>query len=114
MQSFAEFWPFYVREHRLSRTRRLHFIGTTLALGVLVVAIAIRQWWLIAVVPICGYALAWYSHLVVEKNRPATFKYPLWSLAGDLKMWALMASGRMGAEVERIVGKEAARDASAN
>lgn len=107
LQSFAEFWPFYVREHARVATRRAHFVGTTLAVIILVAALAMGSWrWLVAV-PICGYALAWYSHFMIERNRPATFKYPLWSLAGDLKMWALMMSGRMEREAQRILSQPA-------
>ncbi len=102
--TFAEFWPYYVREHRQARTRIWHFVGTTLAI-VAVAAAAVLQsgWWLLAA-PFCGYAFAWLSHLWVEKNRPATFKYPLWSLLADFKMWALILTGRMRSEVERYVG----------
>lgn len=104
-QSFADFWPFYVREHAQAATRRAHFVGTSLALLILLAALLMGRWrWLVAV-PVCGYALAWYSHFMIEKNRPATFKYPLWSLLGDLKMWRLMATGRMGPEIERILGQ---------
>jgi hypothetical protein len=104
LQSFAEFWPFYVREHRRRATRFWHFCGTSLALLVLIAALVMRQWLVLLAVPVCGYAFAWLSHLLVEKNRPATFSYPLWSLLADFKMWALIATGRMGAEMERILG----------
>ena len=104
-ESFAEFWPYYVREHSRRATRAWHFCGTTLALALLIVALARGAWWWLAAVPICGYALAWISHLAIEHNRPATFTYPLWSLMADFKMWGLMVSGRMGVEVERILGE---------
>jgi hypothetical protein len=104
LQSFAEFWPFYVREHRRRATRVWHFCGTSLALLALAVALALRQWLVLLAAPLCGYAFAWLSHLFVEKNRPASFSYPLWSLLADFKMWALIATGRMGAEIERILG----------
>lgn len=99
-QSFAEFWPFYVREHSQPACRTLHFIGSSLALAVLVAAAIYNPWWLLAA-PIVGYGFAWVGHFVIEKNRPATFKYPLWSLAADWKMWALMLTGRMGGEVKK-------------
>lgn len=105
LQSFAEFWPYYVREHRRRATRFWHFCGTSLALGVLVFAAASRQWLVLLAAPVCGYAFAWLSHLLVERNRPATFAYPLWSLAADFKMWLLIATGRMGAETRRILGE---------
>ena len=105
-QSFAEFWPFYVREHSRATTRRIHFVGATLAIIVLIVAVVEQRWLLLLAVPVCGYALAWFSHFVIERNRPATFKYPLWALRGDLKMWALMATCRMADEVRRILRPE--------
>ena len=105
LQSFAEFWPYYVREHRRRATRFWHFCGTSLALAVLVFVAASGRWPLLLAAPVCGYAFAWLSHLLVEKNRPATFTYPLWSLWADFKMWLLIATGRMGAETRRILGE---------
>ena len=105
LQSFAEFWPYYVREHRRRATRFWHFWGTSLALAVLVFVAASGRWLLLLAAPVCGYAFAWLSHLLVEKNRPATFTYPLWSLGADFKMWLLIATGRMGAETRRILGE---------
>ena len=101
MKTFAEFWPFYVREHSRPATRALHAAGTLAGTALLVYLAATGRWrWLpVALVP--GYAAAWVGHFFVEHNRPATFKHPLWSLAGDYKMVALMLAGRMGHEVER-------------
>ncbi len=100
--TFDEFWLFYVREHSRPATRAWHFVGTTLALGLLGWAIAQRQWWLLAAVPLAGYGLAWFSHFAIQGNRPATFRYPLWSLRADGRMWLLMLTGRMGQEVRRL------------
>jgi hypothetical protein len=99
--SFSAFWPHYVREHDKPATRWLHFCGTTLAIALVILAIAMKWWWLLVAVPLAGYGFAWISHFTVEKNRPATFKYPLWSLGGDFKMWWLMLTGQMGREVAR-------------
>lgn len=99
-QTFAEFWPFYVCEHSLPACRALHFVGSTLALVIVAAGIFYNLWLLLAV-PVVGYGFAWFGHFVIEKNRPATFKYPLWSLVADWKMWALMLTGRMAAEVEK-------------
>jgi hypothetical protein len=101
MRTFAEFWPFYVREHSRVGTRALHALGTLTGTALLVAFAATGRWlWLpLALVP--GYAAAWVGHFFVEHNRPATFKHPLWSFIGDYKMVALMLAGRMGAEVAR-------------
>lgn len=107
IQSFEEFWPFYVREHSLRATRVMHFVGTSLGMIALVAAIAVQWWWLLLAVPLLGYGLAWISHFGIEKNKPASFHYPLWSFVADLKLWSLMITGRMGAEVERILGASA-------
>jgi hypothetical protein len=108
IKSFEEFWPFYVAEHSLPRTRALHFAGTATALATLAALAATGKWkWLpLALVP--GYAAAWAGHFLVEKNRPATFKYPLWSFMADQKMFALMLAGRMDEEVERVLRNNSA------
>lgn len=99
--TFAEFWPFYLREHSKPQTRALHYIGTTLVVVVAIYAVATQWWWWLAAMPVAGYFFAWLAHFTVEKNRPATFTYPLWSLAADFRMWGLWLTGRLGAELER-------------
>ena len=143
ISSFADFWPYYISEHRVPQDRWLHFVGTSTFLGVagfclmtspvrfglaLLLSLAVgRACWrmearrsaapallgmiLIAAVAnpvillgvVAAYACAWVGHFVIEKNRPATFVYPLWSLAGDFRMYANMLQGRLwtgdGAEV---------------
>ena len=93
--SFREFYPHYLAEHGHRTSRRLHFIGS---LGVLAfVALAILQGdarWLLAA-PVCGYGFAWVGHFVFEKNRPATFRHPLWSLMGDWVMFKDILTGRI-------------------
>jgi hypothetical protein len=85
--SFAEFYPFYLSEHANRTSRRLHFIGSTGVLVCIVVALTTGQpwWWLAAAV--CGYGFAWVGHFFFEHNRPATFKYPVYSLIGDWVMY---------------------------
>jgi hypothetical protein len=100
-ESFEEFWPFYVREHSNKWTRRFHFVGTTAAVTLLGTALIKRKPALIPLALVAGYGPAWVSHFFIEKNRPATFKYPLWSLLADFKMWGKMARGRMDREVAR-------------
>ena len=93
--SFAAFFPFYLREHSEPACRHLHYIGTALTLVAYGAAILVSPWWLLAA-PLAGYGFAWFAHFRFEKNRPATFKYPLWSLASDYCMFFLWLSGRLG------------------
>ena len=93
-QSFADFYPYYLREHRDPTCRRLHVIGSALVLVCLAAAIALREPWLLIGLPIIGYGFAWVGHYVFEKNRPATFTYPLYSLMGDWMMFAEVISGK--------------------
>jgi hypothetical protein len=102
MQSFEEFWPYYVGEHKHPLNRALHYAGTTMAIGTVAMAtFTASPGWLL-LTPIVGYGPAWVGHFLVEGNKPATFKHPLWSLRGDLKMLALALQGKMAAELERL------------
>jgi len=109
IQSFAEFWPYYIGEHRLPIVRGLHYLGTTLALLTIVTAIASGRTWFFVLAPVLGYGPAWFGHFFIERNRPATFKYPTWSLLSDLKMLGLALRGKMGDEVVRLYGSHAPR-----
>jgi hypothetical protein len=93
--SFDEFYPFYLEEHANRSSRRLHFIGTSLALLLFVYALATRRWALLILVPVVGYGFAWLGHSIFEKNRPTTFRHPLYSLMGDFRMWFDMLRGRV-------------------
>jgi hypothetical protein len=86
-RTFREFYPFYMSEHANRTSRRLHVVGTTLGLALACVAIVTREWWLILAALVSGYAFAWVGHFFFERNRPATFRYPLYSLLGDLRLW---------------------------
>lgn len=102
IETFEEFWPYYLGEHRHPTCRALHFVGSTLALAWAVTAVVTGQPWLALAALVSGYGFAWVGHFFVEKNRPASFKYPLWSFAADWKMWALTLAGRLGAELGRL------------
>ncbi len=100
INSFAEFWPYYVRQHARPETRLLHAVGSVLAVALVAVAFAVNLWVLV-LAPIIGYSFAWYAHFFVEHNKPATFGHPFYSLAADYRMLFLMMAGRMDDEVER-------------
>ncbi|MBL6455816.1 DUF962 domain-containing protein [Belnapia sp. T6] len=100
-RTFGEFWPFYLREHARPATRAIHVAGTWTAALTLLLGVASGAWWLTLLAPLIGYGCAWISHLFVERNRPATFSYPLWSLGGDLRLAWLAATGRLGPELRR-------------
>jgi hypothetical protein len=101
IDNYPAFWRYYLREHARPATRGWHYIGTTLTLCCLAVAIATRNcWWLLAMV-VLGYGPAWIGHFTIERNRPATFRYPVWSLASDLKLYLFWLSGRLPGELEK-------------
>jgi hypothetical protein len=106
-QSFAKFWPFYLREHSRPRTRALHYAGTTLVVAIAIFAAVSGRWLWLLVIPLAGYGFAWVAHFAVEKNRPATFTYPLWSLAADFRMWWLWLTGRLEPELRRALDRAA-------
>jgi hypothetical protein len=102
-QSFEEFWPYYVSQHRNKTCRQLHFVGTSLAMG----CVAASPFYPPALIaaPVVGYGFAWVGHFVFEKNTPASWrgvKAFAWSLRSDFRMWRMIATGKMDAEVERV------------
>jgi hypothetical protein len=102
--SFAEFWPYYLSAHRKPLNRALHYAGTTCALSCLAGAALTGSWtWLLAAT-VVGYGPAWIGHLFVEGNRPATFGHARYSLMADFKMLSLALRGRIGDEVQRVLG----------
>jgi hypothetical protein len=92
--SFSEFYPFYLTEHVNPVSRRLHVVGTGLVILVLAAAILTLNAWLLLAAPLVGYGFAWAGHFLFEKNRPATFEYPLWSLMGDFRLFFETVSGK--------------------
>lgn len=109
---FKAFWPHYLREHARPATRRFHYVGTALTLVVAALAVARGEALLLPGIPLVGYGFAWFSHAFVERNRPATFTYPLWSLLGDYRMFFLALAGRLAPELEKA-GVRAARASGA-
>ena len=93
--SFAEFYPFYLSEHSEPLNRRLHFAGCLLVIATVVYALVSREWLFLILAPVFGYGFAWIGHFFIEKNRPATFTHPLWSLMGDWKMFGEIISGKI-------------------
>jgi hypothetical protein len=100
-RSFTEFWPYYLGEHARGPTRIFHFVGTIGGAALFIFALLTQRWTLIPAALVASYGLAWLSHFTIEKNRPATFTYPLWSFMGDWKMLFLAATGRLGREISR-------------
>jgi hypothetical protein len=94
-RSFEEFYPFYLSEHSNRTCRRLHFVGSTVALALVVATFATRSWWLFALAIAAGYGFAWIGHGFFERNRPATFTHPIYSFIGDWVMWRDMMTGRI-------------------
>jgi len=95
MQSFAEFYPFYLSEHRNPTCRRLHFLGSTLVLVCLAMLLITGQLRFVLYALLCGYGLAWVGHFAFEKNKPASFKRPLYSFMGDWVMYKDIWTGRV-------------------
>lgn len=97
--TYAEFWPFYLHQHSQRNARQLHVLGTFLALLALAKAILCLSllWFLVAL--LLGYGFAWAAHAFVEKNHPATFSHPIWSLRGDFHMFWLWITGRLEVEL---------------
>jgi hypothetical protein len=94
-KSFWSFYPYYLTEHGDAKNRALHFIGTAGLIAILIAAIVFQKWWMLLLIPVCGYSFAWAGHLFIEKNKPATFTYPLYSLGSDFVMFWHMLTGQI-------------------
>jgi hypothetical protein len=99
--TYAEFWPFYLRQHTKSTTRFLHYIGTVLAIVLLSGFLAKGSVILLLAAIVAGYLFAWAGHYAVERNRPATFTYPFWSLVSDFRMFFLWLTGGLEEELRK-------------
>jgi hypothetical protein len=101
ISTYKAFWPFYVSQHQSKLNRNFHFVGTTFVLACFFMGFAKSARFFLGI-PLCGYGFAWFGHLVFERNLPATWRYPFWSLAADFQMFAFMCLGRMDREVKRM------------
>lgn len=94
-KSFKEFYPYYLSEHQNVTSRRLHIVGSSLVIILLISILLSQAWQLLILLPICGYAFAWVGHFFFEKNKPATFTYPCWSLFSDFVMLKDVLTGKI-------------------
>jgi hypothetical protein len=92
--SYREFFPYYVAMHSKPLTRKLHFAGTVTGVVVALAGLLTGRRRLVVALPLLGYGTAWPAHWFVEKNNPASFGHPLWSLRGDFDMISFMLRGR--------------------
>lgn len=97
--TYAAFWPYYLREHAKPETRMVHFVGTGIATACVIALAVTGQAWFALGALVGGYGPAWIGHFFIEKNRPATFSYPLWSLASDYRMAWFWLTGRLDREL---------------
>lgn len=94
-RSFREFYPYYLAEHQNQTCRRLHVTGSALVLVIVAIALFTASWMLLWLLPVIGYGFAWVGHFFFEHNKPATFKYPLYSLMGDWVMFKDVLTGKI-------------------
>lgn len=100
---FHSFWVFYLSEHQKPGCRALHYVATTLGLLLILRAIVLTSLNCALCALPAAYAIAWFAHLVIERNRPATWRYPLWSFRAEFKMFRLALNGKLGCELGRLL-----------
>lgn len=108
-QTFWSFYPYYLTEHRNPVSRALHFTGTLLIFICIILGIVTGKWFWLIIIPLCGYGFAWFGHFFFEKNKPATFQYPLYSLGSDFVMFWHILTGQIKRklqEAESIISAE--------
>ena len=102
IRSYEDFWPIYLREHMNKTCRVLHYIGSSWAILCMLMLVITLNWiWFVAGF-VGAYGMAWIGHYGFEKNRPATFQYPLWSFASDWRMFARFLSGKLTADLQQV------------
>ena len=104
-KSFRTFYPYYLREHKNVTSRTLHFIGTALVIICLFAGIITGKWVLFIIIPLCGYGFAWFGHYFFEKNKPASFKYPFYSLASDFVMFWHILTGKLPQKMKEALSE---------
>jgi hypothetical protein len=107
IKTYKEFYQFYLTEHKDKTCRTLHFVGTFLVFVLAFLALYTGRSYLWFLVPLMGYGFAWVGHYFYEKNQPATFKYPLWSLMSDFKMFFELLTGNISFDGTRDSGSRA-------
>ncbi len=103
-KDFKSFYPYYLTEHGDVKNRVLHFLGTLMFLVLLVAGLISGKWWLFVLMPLVGYGFAWFGHYFIEKNKPATFTYPLYSLASDFVMFWHIITGQINKKLREAIG----------
>ncbi len=98
--TFWDFYPYYLTEHARPVNRTMHFLGTSLVIACFIFGILRADWRLFVLMPLCGYGFAWFGHFILEKNRPATFKYPFYSLGSDFVMFFHIITGQINQKVD--------------
>lgn len=102
LTTFKAFWPFYLSQHRSKTCRVLHYAGTASSIALLSILLALGQWYWLWLPFLTGYAPAWIGHALFERNKPATFEYPLYSFAADFKMFYFAITGRLSDELKQL------------